>query len=152
MADIFALRDSGLNAFLFSEVGMEPNGTSLTILSLLARLGKDPWVEAAAWARKPKAAAARLLSDSISQMPPNQQASANAHLTALRLVDLLPARDLAGGASNSLTGSPITMSQERLLVVALIVVFLAFTLWQALGPKPATNGTRTDAPVTALAK
>jgi hypothetical protein len=140
MADIFALRDSGLNAFLFSEVGMEPNGTSLTILSLLARLGKDPWVEAAAWARKPKAAAARLLSDSISQMPPNQQASANAHLTALRLVDLL------------LTGSPITMSQERLLVVALIVVFLAFTLWQALGPKPATNGTRTDAPVTALAK
>ena len=40
MANIFALRDLSLNAFLFSDVGVEANGTSLTILSLLARLGK----------------------------------------------------------------------------------------------------------------
>lgn len=71
MANISALRDSSLNAFLFSDVGMEPNGNGLTILSLLARLGKDPWEEAAAWARKPKDAAICLLTDSISQMPPN---------------------------------------------------------------------------------
>ena len=91
MANIYALRNSSLNAFLFSDVGVEANGTSLTILSLLARLGKDPWAEAAAWARKPKDAAIRVLTDSISQMPPNQQAFDDAFLTASRLVDLLPA-------------------------------------------------------------
>lgn len=36
MANIFALRDTGLNAFLFSDTGREFNGTGLTILSLLA--------------------------------------------------------------------------------------------------------------------
>ena len=42
------------------------NGTGLTILSLLARLGKDPRDEAAAWSRQPKDAAIAALTDSIS--------------------------------------------------------------------------------------
>ena len=45
--DAFALKNSGLNEFLFAEVGIELNGSPLTILSILARLGQDPWVEAA---------------------------------------------------------------------------------------------------------
>ena len=42
--DAFALRNSGLDQFLFAEVGTELNGSSLTVLSTLARLGKDPWL------------------------------------------------------------------------------------------------------------
>ena len=42
-ADVFVFKNSGLNAFLFAEVGTELNGSPLTILSVLARLGQDPW-------------------------------------------------------------------------------------------------------------
>ena len=39
-SDAFALKNSGLNDFLFAVVGSEINGTPLTILSVLARLGE----------------------------------------------------------------------------------------------------------------
>lgn len=152
MANIFALRNSSLNAFLFSDVGVEANGTSLTILSLLARLGKDPWAEAAAWARKPKDAAIRVLTDSISQMPPNQQAFDDAFLTASRLVDLLPAGDKSDDATNAPPSRSITMSKKSLLVFVYVSVFVAFTLWQTLGPKPGTSGTLAVDPVTTSTK
>ncbi len=153
MANIFALRDSSLNAFLFSDVGVEANGTGLTILSLLARLGKDPWTEAAAWARKPKDAAIRLLTDSISQMPPNQQALDDAHLTASRLVDLLPAPAtnvirVPGSLPSSLAAIP----KSTLLVVVYAVLFVAFGSWLAVGPKSEAIGTFAANPVTTPTK
>lgn len=151
MTNIFALRDSSLNAFLFSDVGVEANGTNLTILSLLARLGKDPWAEAAAWARKPKDAAIRLLADSISQMPPNQQALDNAHLTASRLVDLLPAAGVVGG-SGSLPSALAAVPKSALPVLVYAVLFLAFNTWLALAPKTAATGTFAANPVTTLTK
>ncbi len=49
--DAFALKNSDLNTFLFADVGTELNGSALTILSVLARLGEDPWAEAARWAK-----------------------------------------------------------------------------------------------------
>lgn len=133
MANIFALRDSSLNAFLFSDVGVEPNGTSLTILSLLARLGKDPWDEAAAWARQPKDAAIRLLTDSISQMPPNQQAFEEAHLTASRLIDLLPAPEAPKVAAD-LWPALAAIPKGGLLALVYLSLFLMFHLWLAAAP------------------
>ncbi len=136
MANIFALRDSGLNAFLFSDVGTEPNGTELTILSLLARLGKDPWDEAAAWSRQPKDAAIKSLTDSIAQMPPNQQAFNDAPLTAARLVGLLPKLAASRGAAAmpaSLAGIP----KANLGIFVYVALFLVFNLWlAAITPKP----------------
>ena len=41
-SDVFALNNSGLEPFLFAEVGDELNGLGLTVLSVLARLGHDP--------------------------------------------------------------------------------------------------------------
>jgi cell wall assembly regulator SMI1 len=46
-SDPFALKNSGLNDILFAEIGSGVNGSPLTILSMLARLGEDPWTEAA---------------------------------------------------------------------------------------------------------
>jgi hypothetical protein len=88
--DAFALKNSSLNAFLFAEVGTELNGSQLTILSTLARLGADPWAEAARWATLPKAATIDSLSYSIAQMPLCAQALADARVTASRLILLLP--------------------------------------------------------------
>jgi hypothetical protein len=91
-SDAFALKNSGLNDFLFAEVGTEVNGSRLTILSVLARLGKDPWVEAARWAKLPKARMIDCLASSMSQMPLCQQAPAEVRATAARLVALLPSQ------------------------------------------------------------
>lgn len=90
--DAFALKNSGLDPFLFAEVGTEQNGSPLTVLSTLARLGKDPWAQAAEWVRMPQAAAAACLTQSIAQMPLCPLALAEAPVTAKRLVILLPSR------------------------------------------------------------
>jgi hypothetical protein len=89
-SDGFAFKNSGLNDFLFAEVGAELNGSPLTILSVLARLGQDPWAEAGRWAGLPRAAAIDCLACSISQMPLSPEALLAAHATAARLVGLLP--------------------------------------------------------------
>jgi hypothetical protein len=88
--DAFALKNSGLNVFLFSEVGTEQNGSPLTVLSTLARLGKDPWAQAAEWANMPAAASVPRLTQSIIQMPLCPGALAEAGATSARLVMLLP--------------------------------------------------------------
>ena len=90
--DAFALRNSGLNAFLFAEVGTELNGSPLTVLSVLARLGQDPWVEAAKWAKLPRAAMIDRLAQSIAQMPLAPEALTDARSTASRLAQLLPSQ------------------------------------------------------------
>jgi hypothetical protein len=91
-SDAFAFKNSGLNTFLFAEVGQELNGSPLTILSVLARLGKDPWAEAAKWAAMPKAAIIDRLTQSITQMPLCPQALTDARATASRLILLLPSQ------------------------------------------------------------
>jgi len=80
--DAFALKNSDLNAFLFADVGTERNGSALTILSLLARLGQDPWIEAGRWARLPKGTA--------NAMPMEPHTTAEWNATAARLILLLP--------------------------------------------------------------
>ena len=99
----FALKNSDLNAFLFADVGMELNGSALTILSVLARLGQDPWAEAARWAKLPKTAAIDCLAQCIGKMPLGPQALAEAFATASSLVQLLPVRtwDIRPGVSDT---------------------------------------------------
>jgi hypothetical protein len=100
-SDAFALKNSGLNEFLFADVGIEANGSPLTILSVLARLGQDPWAEAARWTNLPKASAIDRLANCISQMPLSPQSLAESRTTAARLVPLLPmqTQPLRTGAS-----------------------------------------------------
>jgi hypothetical protein len=91
-SDPFALKNSGLNEFLFAEVGNEVNGSPLTILSVLARLGQDPWAEAARLAKLPKARTIDYLANSISQMPLSPRALIDARATAARVTSLLPSQ------------------------------------------------------------
>jgi hypothetical protein len=90
--DAFALKDSNLNPFLFADVGTETNGSALTMLSVLARLGQDPWAEAARWTTLPKAAAIDCLAQSINKMPLDLAALAERRATAARLILLLPVK------------------------------------------------------------
>jgi len=88
----FARKNSGLDAFLYADIGAELNGLPLTILSVLARLGEDPWTQAASWAALPTAAAIEALSQSIGQMPLAPGTLAGRRDIAARLVQLLPGK------------------------------------------------------------
>jgi hypothetical protein len=88
--DVFAIDQSPFNMFLFSEVGTESNGAHLTILSLLARQGLDPWDEAARWAARSRTTNIDRLAQMLEQMPLPTEALLDARVTATRLVLLLP--------------------------------------------------------------
>ena len=103
--DVFALQNAGFDAFLFAEVGPEANGSTLTVLSVLARLGQDPWAQAAQWARLPKPIIIDRLSGCIAQMPLAPKALREVRETATRLSQLLPARGKATKGDGVMPGN-----------------------------------------------
>ena len=77
--------------FLYASVGEDKAGVELTVLSALARLGLDPWNEAARLANLPRAAAAQALAKSIALLPPGNWGESDSPEIAARLVGRLPA-------------------------------------------------------------
>ena len=137
----FALQKSGLNAFLFAEVGTEVNGSPLTLLSTLARLGKDPWAQAAEWAGMPVAAAVPCLTRSIIQMPLCPRALADAGDTSARLILLLPRQ--TGTTVRAANGTVIEFKMPAWLPRAAAGVALALAIavaaFAAAPTAPATH-------------
>jgi hypothetical protein len=92
-------QDERLGAFLYADVGEDARGTSVTVLSMLARLGVDPWREASALARMPaRDAQGRLcgLLARFADVPCLRPACAD---VASRLVARLPCEPAGDGAS-----------------------------------------------------
>lgn len=143
-SDAFALKNSGLNAFLFAEVGLELNGSPLTILSVLARLGKDPWVEAGNWVGMPKATIVDRLTQSISQMPLTPQALTDARATAARLILLLPSHTPAPRHGEGVAVGKTAIPKWALVVICVVAVGLGFAYSMA----PSSNTAGVIAPLT----
>ena len=105
---------SKFDAFLFASIGEDRNGMPLSVLSVLARLGVDPWREAAQLAHLPEETATLRLASFIAALPDEQAAHPDPEIAAARLIALLPrvtafsapSREMAIGASgaNSLRG------------------------------------------------
>jgi hypothetical protein len=86
----FSLLNASFDDFLFASIGEEASGMPLSVASVLARLGTDPWVEAGRLARLPQAKATEALAAMIAQVPmPSWQPSEVAGIVA-RLIALLP--------------------------------------------------------------
>jgi hypothetical protein len=86
----FSLLNASFDDFLFASVGEEASGMPLSVASVLARHGTDPWVEASRLARLPQAKAREALAAMIAQVPmPSWQPSDVPSIVA-RLVALLP--------------------------------------------------------------
>jgi hypothetical protein len=141
--DAFVLRDSGLNAFLHADVGTEQNGSTLTVLSILARLGKDPWAQAAEWAKLSNAAMIDGLSRCIEQMPLSPRALAEARVTAKNLVMLLPSQIVINRqvASHMVTG----MKAPAWLPMVIFCIILCLVIGAgtfAVAPAPPAPGTQ----------
>jgi hypothetical protein len=145
-SNAFALKESGLNEFLFAEVGTELNGSPLTILSVLARLGQDPWAEAARWAKLPKAATIDSLAQSIAQMPLAPQAIAEARTTASRLILLLPSQ--AQGPRQASRAAAAKSAMPKWVLVAIFGA--ALVLGVTFNLMPSTTHSGAVVPVSAI--
>jgi hypothetical protein len=78
------------DAFLYATVCADSNGTPLSVLSAMARMNLDPWIEAAALSKAPPAAATPRLAALIAAVPGGPPAPDAAATIALRLITLLP--------------------------------------------------------------
>ena len=124
--DAFALRQSGFNEFLFAPVGTEANGMTLSLLSVFARAGNDPWLEAGRLAGLPISEATENLARSIAGMPSSVWPLQAATAIAARLIALLPTRSNGSGQSPSV---PVVSAKAgRLLSIAIVLVSVACML------------------------
>jgi hypothetical protein len=86
-----ALR-TDLNDFLFAPIADDANGMPLTMLSALARLGVDPWTEAADLSVLSRDSATQKLTSMLATVPNGPSPGADTATLAARLVELLHAR------------------------------------------------------------
>jgi hypothetical protein len=141
MSNISALQQSDLNPFLFADVGTEASGMMLSVVSLFARQGNDPWREAGRLADLSKDKAADSLAHDIAEMPHGPWKLPDAAMIAARLVGLLPVRparpirSLPSGISNW------KLSARSVIVPACLALGIAYAVSVMMSSPPApVNG------------
>jgi hypothetical protein len=139
-SDVTALQRSDLNEFLFADVGTERSGMMLSVVSLFARQGSDPWREADRLAELPKAVAADSLARSIAEMPQGRWNLPDAAVIAARLIGLLPKRPARvsarslGGAANWLPSRPALPSARNAIILACLALGIVYGVAALLRP------------------
>lgn len=114
----FALPPSEINEFLLAEVGTQTNGLSLTVLSLLARTGRDPWGEAERLAGLPSETAIAALTAAIAHSRICVSSECDPNAVATRLVKRLPSHDhLTGADAEGLEAPAIIHTSPALLIL-----------------------------------
>ena len=93
---------SEFDDFLFAPIGDERNGMLLSVLSALARLGVDPWLEAAHLTHMPEETATERMASLIAALPDRPSAQPDSASVAARLIALLP----RGNATNKALRAP----------------------------------------------
>src|SRR3546814_12239684 len=86
----YSLGHSQFNDFLFAYVGEEKEGLEVTVLSALARLGLDPWEEAARLSTLSEEAATSALTATIARVPEGNWRASEPWAIDLPLVVFLP--------------------------------------------------------------
>ncbi len=136
--------------FLFARINTNSDEMPLSVLSVLARLGIDPWEEAGRLAQLPRLAAAKRLASMIASMPGPLPAHLDAATICERLITLLPAPPAVTRLprfehrAQSLTKSPFTGW-------VLIAAFLLAIQLVVMSRQSATQDNGPQAPVTSTA-
>ncbi|MHB8816035.1 MAG: hypothetical protein ACYDAE_22620 [Steroidobacteraceae bacterium] len=127
--------EARFDPFLYAAVREDPDGTPLTVLSVLARLDIDPWDEAARLAQLPGEAAARALAGLISAGSKGSATPPDNGTIAARLITLLPRRLERGIAAQTAPSGGARVSrlphwtrlvaQASLCLIALALFFLS---------------------------
>ena len=134
---------SEFNEFLYAPIAEEHNGMVLSVLSALARLGLDPWEQAAQWDRLPGETAASNLASLIAALPDGPSARPDPGPLATHLIALLPHRHertsvapAAAGASEASLPTASARSAVYMIVYLILAVFLLCSQW-IFGGRPA---------------
>ena len=130
------------DAFLFAPIGEDTNGMPLTLLSVLARLGIDPWEEAADLAQLPLEPALQRLTSRLEAAPNSRPATAADTVNiATRLIALLhrppPRKQAAPAPASASAPAPLPMMKlaaqskgVRLAIYCLIgLLFMLVGQW-----------------------
>ena len=113
--------NSDLNGFLFADIGPQPNGLPLTVLSLLALDGLDPWEEAERLSRMSRSAAVSFLVSEINRAPACHRSNIDVTDLASRIVARLPLHEPVKPVDVTFAGSGF----EGLPAVASMMLFYA---------------------------
>jgi hypothetical protein len=120
---------SEFDAFLFAPIDEDRNGMLLSVLSALARLDIDPWLEAAKLAGLPGATATERLASLIASLPDEPSTHRDPGTIAARLIALLPRRARSNiPARESLLGAG-AVTIARVVIYIIFIVFMLGTQW-----------------------
>ena len=117
------------NDFLFALVGEDRNGMPLSVVSVLARMNLDPWVEAACLADLPAETAARKLAAWLDALSDPALKPAGPDTRALGLIALLPRRVThTAPPPVDRTGAVAAARPQALIKVILLAICLIVSL------------------------
>jgi hypothetical protein len=139
--------------FLFAPVGENRNGTTLSVLSALARFDVDPWQETASLAGMPKERATERLAVLIAATSADLVTGLSAATIAARLIALLPQRPIYKGAAPAALIKAAAFTPSRLfipltLLALLLAGYFIFVTHSSPvgGPNPAATTSEASTP------
>jgi hypothetical protein len=145
-----SLQRSEFDDFLFAPIGDERNGMLLSVISALARLDLDPWLEAASLARMPKETATKRMTSLISALPDRTSAHRDPEAIAARLIALLP----RPGASSALQREPLlarsAATKTRIITFVILMTFLLTTQFLMRSSQPPAQADGARAPASSM--
>jgi hypothetical protein len=137
--------------FLYAPVGPDRNEMPLSVLSALARLGVDPWEEAAKLSELSKDTAAQRLASLIVRLPGGRWTQADSGAIADRLIKLLPHRSPSvaplAQRAHDLPGMTHSVAVKILICTALVATALII----AASREPSSHDDHVDAPTFSTA-
>ena len=134
--------------FLFASIGEDRNGTSLSVVSTLARLNVDPWQEAASLARMSTQGATERLTSLMAGSSKDLVTGVSPELIAIRLVALLPrtasfkvpaAEALRKAAASQPSRLLIALSVFGLLLAAYVIFAASHSPTPRAGASPSVT-------------
>ncbi|MCK7611713.1 hypothetical protein [Roseibium sediminicola] len=114
-------QDPQYDLFLQALVGDDVRGTSVTVLSMLARLGVDPWVEAATLAHSGEAAARQRLEALLGRFTDVPLFGPARAMAVSRLIACLPRI-----GKNASAPRPTAISIYWLVGIGLLLAYVGF--------------------------
>jgi hypothetical protein len=133
------------DAFLFAPVGEDLTGMPISVVTMLARLGIDPWQEAARLAALAPVAAAQGVASMLRAVPDPSLKRDDVLTLAYRLVAKLPRPTVADTAATAplqtsfAGGTGASRYRANMLFLAIYLIFMLATQFLVgnLGPTPA---------------
>jgi hypothetical protein len=141
---------SEFDNFLFASIGDDRNDMPLSVLSALARLDIDPWLEAAELARLPRETATQRLASSIAALPDGPSAYLEHGTIAARLIALLPrqANSKIPSPKTLLDAGDVTKFRAGMGMYVVFILFMSIAQWLVASHQTPAQVDTTHAPAS----